>query len=109
MDLWFLPRPHSVKDIEQHFPTVVRVDGFTTKEATKFVSKFFVDQNKIDQILAFKPSDLREDFPVHKCPILLSILCLLVKESSIDLLDVNLTIGDLYLSNGSMSVYKIHN
>ena len=89
-------RPHSVKDVEQHFPTIIRVEGFTETEATKFVSDFFTDRKKISQILQFKPSDSRENFPVHKCPILLSFLCLLVKEEEIDLLDTNLTIGDLY-------------
>ena len=94
-------RPHSVKEIEQDFPTVIRVEGFTKTEASKFVSKFFTGQKKVDpdkiaQILRFKPSDSRENFPVHKCPILLSFLCLLVEEDEIDLLDRNLAIGDLY-------------
>ena len=98
-------RPHSVKEIERHFPTIIRVEGFTEKEASKFVSNFFVDETKITQILQFKPSDSREDFPVHRCPILLSFLCLLAKEDEIDLLDTNLTIGDLYLRM-VQSLYK---
>ena len=90
-------RPYSAYEVEEHFPTVIRVEGFTETEAAKFVAKFFEDENKIIQILQFKPSGSRENFPVHKCPILLSFLCLLVKEEEIDLLDKNLTIGDLYL------------
>ena len=90
-------RPHSAHEVAQHFPTIIRVEGFTETEARKFVSNFFTDRKKIAQILQFKPSDSREDFPVHKCPILLSFLCLLVKEEEIDLLDKNLTIGDMYL------------
>ena len=90
-------RPHSTREIENYFPTVVRVDGFTRKEAEKYVSKFFKDKDKITEILEFKPSGSREDFPVHKCPILLSFLCLLVKEEEIDLSDTKLTVGDLYL------------
>ena len=89
-------RPHSVNELTEYFCTIIRVEGFTEKEASKFVSKFFVDQNKIAQILQFKPSHSREDFPVHKCPILLSFLCLLVKEDEVDLSDRNLAIGDLY-------------
>ena len=46
--------------------------------------------------MKFKPSDSRENFPVHKYPILLSFLCLLAKEEEIDLLDRNFAIGDLY-------------
>ena len=90
-------RPHYVYEVEKHFPTIIRVKGFTENGATKFVSNFFTDRKKIAQILQFKPSDSREKFPVHKCPILLSFLCLLVKENKIDLSDTKLTVGDLYL------------
>ena len=90
-------RPHSAKEVEKHFPTIIRVEGFTETKARKFVSNFFTDSRKITEILQFKPSDSRENFPVHKCPILLSFLCLLVKENKIDLSDTKLTVGDLYL------------
>ena len=89
-------RPHSTWQIEEYFPTIVRVDGFTKEEARKFVSNFFKDENKIEQIMEFRPSDSREDFPVHKCPILLSILCFLVDGQEVDLSDTYITMGDLY-------------
>ena len=89
-------RPHSTWQIEEYFPTIVRVEGFTKEEARKFVYNFFTDENKIEQIMEFRPSDSREDFPVHKCPILLSILCFLVNKKEVDLSDTNITIGDLY-------------
>ena len=89
-------RPHSINEVQIHFPTIVRVEGFTEDEASKFISNFFTNRNIISEILKFKPSDSREDFPVHKCPILLSILCLLVKEKQINLSKEKLTIGDMY-------------
>ena len=89
-------RPHSTWQIEKYFPTIVKIDGFTEKEAKKFVSNFFADENKVEQIMWFKPSDSREDFPVHKCPILLSILCFLVNKKEVDLSDTDITMGDLY-------------
>ena len=89
-------RPHSTWEIEKYFPTIVRVEGFTEEEAKKFVSNFFTDENKIEQIMEFRPSDSREDFPVHKCPILLSILCFLVNKKEVDLSDTSITIGDMY-------------
>ena len=89
-------RPQSTFGIEEYFPTVVRVEGFTEKEARKFVSNFFSDESKIEQIMKFRPSDSREDFPVHKYPILLSILCFLVDRQEVDLSDTNITMGDLY-------------
>ena len=89
-------RPNSTWEIEKYFPTIVRVEGFTEEEAKKFVSNFFTDENKIEQIMEFRPSDSREDFPVHKCPILLSILCFLVNKKEVDLSDTDITMGDLY-------------
>ena len=89
-------RPHSTWEIVEYFPTIVRIDGFTWGEAKKFVSNFFTNENKIKQIMKFRPSDSREDFPLHKCPILLSILCFLVDRQEVDLSDTNITIGDLY-------------
>ena len=89
-------RPHSTWQIEEYFPTIVRVEGFTEEEARKFVYNFFTDENKIEQIMTFCPSDSREDFPVHKCPILLSILCFLVNKKEVDLSDTDITMGDLY-------------
>ena len=46
--------------------------------------------------MEFRPSDSREKFPVHKCPILLAMLCFLVKQNAIDLSDTSITMGDLY-------------
>ena len=91
-------RPQSTFGIEEYFPTIVRVEGFNEKEARKFVSNFFGDESRsqIEQIMEFRPSDSRENFPVHKCPILLSILCFLVDRQEVDLLDTDITIGDLY-------------
>ena len=73
-------RPHSIREVQQYFPTIIQVDGFTEEEARKFVSKFLTDKNVIEKIMAFKPIDSRESFPVHRCPILLSLLCFTVEE-----------------------------
>ena len=89
-------RPHSTWKIREYFPTIVRVEGFTYEKAKKFVHNFFTDENKIKQIMEFRPSDSREDFPVHKCPILLSILCFLVNKKEVHLSDTDITIGHLY-------------
>ena len=83
-------RPQSTFEIEKYFPTVVRVEGFAQKEARKFVAKFFFDESKIEEIMNCRPSDFREDFPVHRCPILLSMLCFLVDREKVDLSDTSL-------------------
>ena len=89
-------RPHSTREIKMNFSTVVRVGGFSEKEARMFVSNFLSDSNKIEQVMRFRPSDSREHFPIQQCPILLSFFCFLVAEEEIDLCDKKLSIGDIY-------------
>ena len=61
-------RPHSTREIEEHFSVIIRVQGFIEEEAEKFVSKFIKDEKKIKRILALRPSDYRENFPIHQRP-----------------------------------------
>ena len=89
-------RPHSTREIEIDFSTVIRVDGFTREQAKSFVSNFFTDENKIEQIMQFRPSDSKEKFPIQKCPILLSFFCFLVAHRKIDLSDKTISVGDIY-------------
>ena len=90
-------RPHSAKEIEKYFHTVVRVSGFTEKEAEKFVSKIIKDEDKVKQIIEFKPSSTTEtEFPIQKCPILLAFLCALVNDNDIQLLNKTTAVGNIY-------------
>ena len=86
-------RPHSTREVKAEFPTVIRVDGFNRKEAKRFISNFFTDKHKIEEIMKFKPSDSREEFPIQKCPI---FFCFLVAEQEIDLSDKAISMGDVY-------------
>ena len=74
-------RPHSTRDVEEHFNTIGRVEGFTENEARKFVERIVDDHNVVRRILKFNPTISRWDTwpPLHKVPILLSIMCFLVK------------------------------
>ena len=89
-------RPHSTREIERFFPNVVRLEGFTEKEAKKFVYKFFQAEFQVTKIVNFKPSGFRENFSIHKCPILLAFLCVLVRDEEVDLSDETISIGDIY-------------
>ena len=89
-------RSHSTRDIERYFSTVVRVEGFTENKAKQFATKILSDERKINDVLGFSPADFRQDFPIHKCPILLSFICLLVREDEIDLSDKTIHIGEIY-------------
>ena len=89
-------RPHTTREIEIHFSTVIRVDGFNEEEAERFVSNVFKDDKKINQIMLFKPSDTDYEYPIQKCPILLSFFCFLVAEKEIDLSDETINVGLIY-------------
>ena len=89
-------RPHSIREIELNFPEVVQVEGFDRNQAERFTSNFFEDEIKIEQVMEFRPSDSREQFPIQRCPILLSFFCFLVAEQEIDLSDKAITMGNIY-------------
>ena len=108
-------RPHSTRDIQKYFPTLVSVEGFTFSEAEKFASRILSDKQKIhqvlrfnpirdqvltfnqvnDQVLTFNPISSR-DRELHSVPILLSFMCLLVREDDIDLSSVASNVGEIY-------------
>ena len=89
-------RPHSVRSLENYFDTVVRVNGFTVDEAKKFATKILDNENKVRQVLNFNPSPLAEDRWLYNYPILLSFLCLLVREDDVDLSRKAMSIGEIY-------------
>ena len=90
-------RPHSTREVQIYFLTVIRVDGFTETEAEKFVSCVLSDISFCKQVMEFRSSDSREQFPVQQCPILLSFLCFLVANQQIELSNKTINLGDIYL------------
>ena len=89
-------RPQSTREIEKHFSEIVRVEGFTKSEAEKFAHKILSDRKKVSEVLKFNPLNLT-GFSLHYSPILLSIICLLVREEDINLVQERFEIGDLFL------------
>ena len=89
-------RPHSTKLIEGYCDTILSVEGFTRSEAKKFASRIVFDQEKVGQILDFNPNTVNERHYLHNVPILLSFLCVLVREDDIDLSDISINIGEIY-------------
>ena len=89
-------RPHSIKGLDIYFDTIISVEGFTRSEARKFASRIVDDEKKIEQILNFNPAGERAKRPVHNVPILLSFLCLLVREDNIDLSNKTISMGEIY-------------
>ena len=54
------------------------------------------DRDKIEAVLNFKPSEFRKDVPIYRCPILLSFMCLLVREDDINLANKTMHVGEIY-------------
>ena len=90
-------RPHSIAEIRGCCQIVVSVEGFTRSEAKKFAFAIVRDEKAVEQILDFNPTGGKQEVVLHKCPILLSFMCILVKdEDAIDLTKKNMPTGEIY-------------
>ena len=89
-------RPHSTREFERYFDMIISVEGFTRSEARKFASRIVSNEHKVEDVLNFNPAGERANRPVHNVPILLSFICLLVKEVNIDLTDKTISMGEIY-------------
>ena len=89
-------RPHSTRDIKEHFDTVVSVQGFTQIEARKFASCVVRDDDIARQILDFNPTGNQQEATLCNSPILLSFMCRLVIESAVDLTKKTMPTGEIY-------------
>ena len=89
-------RPHSTAEIQGSCQTVVSVEGFTPNEARKFASLIVKNERAVEQILDFNPTGGKQDVVLHKCPILLSFMCILVTEKAVDLTNKTMPTGEIY-------------
>ena len=89
-------KPHSTREVERHFDTIVRVKGFARNEARKFASYIVPDDNNVGQILDFNPAGTKRDIVLSECPILLSFMCILVRETELDLTRKTMSHGEIY-------------
>ena len=89
-------RPHSTGDIEKYFDTVASVEGFTWSNARKFASCIVPVKEKVDRIMEFTPAGMEERLRLQNIPIILSFLCLLVREDQLDFSNKAVHTGDIY-------------
>ena len=89
-------RPHSTGEIQRHFQMVVNIQGFTRRSAEQFASKLLNDPERVEAILQFSPYPSEEYKPWYHCPILLSFLCLLVRDDDIDFNKNAIPLGEIY-------------
>ena len=88
-------RPHSSWGIQRYFDTIVSVEGFTRSEAKKFAACVVLDEQKVEQILDFNPAGSKQEVTLFQCPILLSFICILVREMALDLSDKTMATGEI--------------
>ncbi len=90
-------RPDIAGDIEKHFETVCVVEGFSKNDARHYISKMLSNEAKIDDVMQFAENNeaigIKE---MGKYPLLLLFICFLVNDGGLDLLDRNVTLGDIY-------------
>ena len=72
------------------------MEGFTRSEAKKFAFAIVRDENAVEQILGFNPTGGKQEVVLHKCPILLSFMCILVREKAVDLTNKTMPMGEIY-------------
>ena len=58
--------------------------------------KILKNEKKVDDVLSFNPVGIRKGFPLYTSPILLSFICLLVREKNIDLNEKTISYGEIY-------------
>ena len=56
-------RSHTAKGIQNHFQTVVTVNGFTRGKAEKFAFKILDDEKTVQDMLNFSPVDFQCTVP----------------------------------------------
>ena len=95
-NLFVTSRPHSTSRVEENFSTIVRVEGFGREEAAIFAEKLLHDKKKVEMVLNFKHAEFRGDNSLYRSPILLSFMCLLVREDDFDLTDTQIKVGEIY-------------
>ena len=89
-------RPHSIAEIQGYCDTVVSINGFTRSEAKKFALCIVLDETLVEEILDFNPTGDKQEVSLCKCPILLSFMCILVREQAVDLTNKSMPTGEIY-------------
>ena len=77
-------RPHTTRELEEYFDTIVSVKGFTRECDRKYAFRILRDDNQVRHILNFNPVSSRWDKrSLYMVPILLSFMCYLAKKEDI--------------------------
>ena len=89
-------RPHRTHEIERYFSMAVNIKGFSRSSAEQFASKLLTDREKEEAVLQFSPYPSEAYPPWYQCPMLLSFLCILVRDYGINLKENAIPLGEIY-------------
>ena len=89
-------RPHSVEDIEEHFHTIVKIQGFSEDYARTYASKLLREKDKLDAVIKFNFRNFVIGSDTFTCPMLLLFICILVNSDEIDLRKNEVPLGEIY-------------
>ena len=74
-------RPHVTQKIEKYFDTIVQVTGFNPTQAKKYLAQVLDSTKKVEIVLQFYQYGYKRDKRIHFNPMILSVLCVLIRES----------------------------
>ena len=89
-------RPHSVEDVDEHFQTLVKIQGFNEIHTAQFISKTIAGEEKVQAVLKFNMNNFLADQEQFTCPMLILFICILVNHDDLDLARKNVALGEIY-------------
>ena len=89
-------RPGSTTDFEEYFDTVIQVQGFTEKQAEKYVCRFLVNPEMCGDILRFHSENFAHRRSTFLCPMMLLFVCILVNNGEVELTNRCVTFSEIY-------------
>ena len=89
-------RPHSTDEIERHFQTVVKIQGFSSDRARDFVSNHLEEPDKINAVCELNTKSFLSTDTRNSSPMLLLFICILVNHDELKLTKKDVPVGEIY-------------
>ena len=98
-----------MEDIEEHFHTIVKIQGFSEEYTRTYVSKLLRERDKLDDVIEFNFRNFVIGGDTFTCPMLLLFICILVNSDEIDLGKNYVPLGEIYwrLVKSIYSKYRV--
>ena len=94
--LFVTSRPHGCTDVEQHFDTVLQIQGFSKSQSNVYISKILKNPDLSKEVISFYTVNFTSIESWSACPILLLFISILVNHDEIDVKRERVTLGEIY-------------